>query len=219
MQASKADDDQPRVGSVLGRFDAQRGAADAAVVGCGPAGLALAAELASRGVQVALIGACCVRCQQCVTKGCLNLNFASMYACIAGQVHHSYFASRLDQGSHVMPCVNCMAQTIHTVNVVDLPGRDAPFVNNYGVWEDEFTELGLAHTLEHTWPDAVCYFGEGSEVSCAASAIGLPSALTTPLTRAAIKFSICHIMKMHGKAALDTELTCKASRGTLTAVS
>jgi len=51
------------------------------------------------------------------------------------------------------------------VNVVTLPGRDAPFVNNYGVWEDEFTELGLAHTLEHTWPDAVCYFGEGSEVA------------------------------------------------------
>ena len=43
--------------SVLGRFDTQRGAADAAIVGCGPAGLALAAELAGRGVQVALIGA------------------------------------------------------------------------------------------------------------------------------------------------------------------
>ena len=37
-------------------------------------------------------------------------------------------------------------------------------MNNYGVWEDEFNELGLAHTLEHTWPDAVCYFGEGGEV-------------------------------------------------------
>ena len=44
-------------------------------------------------------------------------------------------------------------------------GRDTPFVNNYGVWEDEFKELGLAHTLEHTWPDAVCYFGEGREVT------------------------------------------------------
>ena len=48
---------------------------------------------------------------------------------------------------------------------VNLSGRDAPFVNNYGVWEDEFTELGLAHTLENTWPDAVCYFGEGREVA------------------------------------------------------
>jgi lycopene epsilon-cyclase len=38
-------------------------------------------------------------------------------------------------------------------------------VNNYGVWEDEFKELGLAHTLEYTWPDAVCYFGEGREVT------------------------------------------------------
>ncbi len=44
-------------------------------------------------------------------------------------------------------------------------GRDTPFVNNYGVWEDEFKELGLAHTLEYTWPDAVCYFGEGREVT------------------------------------------------------
>lgn len=39
-----------------------------------------------------------------------------------------------------------------------------PFVNNYGVWEDEFRELGLAHTLNTTWKDALCYFGEGQEV-------------------------------------------------------
>ena len=57
-----------------------------------------------------------------------------------------------------------LGATTDAVNVVNLLGIDAPFVNNYGVWEDEFTELGLAHTLEYTWPDAVCYFGEGSEV-------------------------------------------------------
>lgn len=39
-----------------------------------------------------------------------------------------------------------------------------PFVNNYGVWEDEFRELGLEHTLNATWKDALCYFGEGQEV-------------------------------------------------------
>ncbi len=44
-------------------------------------------------------------------------------------------------------------------------GHDVPFVNNYGVWEDEFRELGLAHTLNTTWKDALCYFGEGQEAS------------------------------------------------------
>lgn len=43
-------------------------------------------------------------------------------------------------------------------------GRDAPFVNNYGVWEDEFTALGLHDTLDCTWDDAACWFGEGQEV-------------------------------------------------------
>lgn len=39
-----------------------------------------------------------------------------------------------------------------------------PIVNNYGVWTDEFQALRLEHTLECSWPDAVCYFGEGKEV-------------------------------------------------------
>ncbi|KAG1669050.1 hypothetical protein FOA52_003968 [Chlamydomonas sp. UWO 241] len=43
-------------------------------------------------------------------------------------------------------------------------GLDLPITNNYGVWTDEFEDLGLLHTLEKTWPDAVCYFGEGEEV-------------------------------------------------------
>lgn len=42
----------------LSPLDPSRGAADVCVVGCGPAGLALAAELASNGVQVALVGEC-----------------------------------------------------------------------------------------------------------------------------------------------------------------
>lgn len=45
------------------------------------------------------------------------------------------------------------------------PGPDAPFVNNYGVWVDEFEALGLAHTLEKTYADAECFFGEGRPVS------------------------------------------------------
>ena len=40
----------------LRQFNPRLGAADVCVVGCGPAGLALAAELASNGVHVALVG-------------------------------------------------------------------------------------------------------------------------------------------------------------------
>ena len=73
--------------------------ANVAVVGCGPAGLALAAALAREGVP----------------------------------------------------------------DVV-LVGPDRPFVNNYGVWRDEFADLGLEDTLDHTWDDTQCFFGEGREV-------------------------------------------------------
>lgn len=46
---------------------------------------------------------------------------------------------------------------------VVIVGLDLAIVNNYGVWVDEFKELGMEHTLECSWPDAVCYFGEGHE--------------------------------------------------------
>ncbi|KAK9814677.1 hypothetical protein WJX72_009604 [[Myrmecia] bisecta] len=97
-QASKQDPEQPKIASVLAPFKPATTVADVCVVGCGPAGLALSAELAAQGLAVALVG------------------------------------------------------------------HDAPFVNNYGVWQDEFEELGLSHTLDVTWSDALCYFGEGQEV-------------------------------------------------------
>lgn len=56
-QAGKADESQQRLADALPAYDAASGVADAVVVGCGPAGLALAAELARRNVQVVLIGA------------------------------------------------------------------------------------------------------------------------------------------------------------------
>ena len=67
---------------------------DALVVGAGPAGLAVAAEMAKRGVSVGLIA------------------------------------------------------------------PDTPFVNNYGVWLDEFAELGLEHTLLHKYDDALVWFND-----------------------------------------------------------
>lgn len=34
---------------------------------------------------------------------------------------------------------------------VVLVGRDAPFVNNYGVWVDEIAHLGLDDAIEREW--------------------------------------------------------------------
>jgi len=67
---------------------------DVAVVGCGPAGLALAAALGARGLSVALVA------------------------------------------------------------------PDAPFVNNYGVWVDEFEQLGLQHCLDARYSDALYWVDE-----------------------------------------------------------
>ena len=50
---------------------------------------------------------------------------------------------------------------------------DVPLVNNYGVWMDEYDALGMSHTLERTWPDAICYFGEGKEVRAAGHVAGV----------------------------------------------
>ena len=41
---------------------------------------------------------------------------------------------------------------------VCLVGPETKFTNNYGVWVDEFNDLGLAHLLDNTWEDSVCYF-------------------------------------------------------------
>ena len=108
-------------------WDASR-TADVAVVGCGPAGLALAAEIARHGRSVVLIG------------------------------------------SPLPP-----RRPPHSVS----PGEDVPFVNNYGVWVDEFESIGMAEALERIWPEAVCYFGEEQEVSPLRSSVHfVPSHVT-----------------------------------------
>ncbi|KAL6224207.1 hypothetical protein ACLB2K_003063 [Fragaria x ananassa] len=70
---------------------------DLVVIGCGPAGLALAAESAKLGLKVGLVG------------------------------------------------------------------PDLPFTNNYGVWEDEFKDLGLEGCIEHVWQDTIVYLDDESE--------------------------------------------------------
>ncbi len=57
VQASKEDPEQPTIASILPPFIPAATPVDACIVGCGPAGLALAAELGAQGVSVALIGA------------------------------------------------------------------------------------------------------------------------------------------------------------------
>ncbi|KAJ9517000.1 hypothetical protein QJQ45_027358 [Haematococcus lacustris] len=97
QQASKPDSGQDAIASSLHKPDMSK-LHDAVVVGAGPAGMYLAAELAKRGLSTVLVG------------------------------------------------------------------LDMPLVNNYGVWTDEFKALGLEHTLERSWPDASCFFGEGKPV-------------------------------------------------------
>lgn len=47
---------------------------------------------------------------------------------------------------------------------LDNSGADTHFVNNYGVWYDEFEALGLEHTIDKVWDGAVSYFGEDGKV-------------------------------------------------------
>lgn len=93
FQQRKVFKDQAPIVDVLDRLSSGA-TVDALVVGAGPAGLAVAAEMAERGVSVGLIA------------------------------------------------------------------PDTPFVNNYGVWLDEFKELGLEHCLLHTYDDALVWFND-----------------------------------------------------------
>lgn len=55
LQASKSDEEQPSIATTLPAFSPDT-VADACVIGCGPAGLALSSELAKQGLSVCLIG-------------------------------------------------------------------------------------------------------------------------------------------------------------------
>mmetsp|Transcript_1306 Transcript_1306/g.4544 ORF Transcript_1306/g.4544 Transcript_1306/m.4544 type:complete len:839 (+) Transcript_1306:245-2761(+) len=96
FQQSKTDEAQARLEDTLATLK-PNARLDALVVGVGPAGLCLAAELAAQGLEVGLVG------------------------------------------------------------------PDTPFVNNYGVWVDEFQQLGLEDALQIRYKDCVWWAGDEAE--------------------------------------------------------
>ncbi|XP_072973736.1 lycopene epsilon cyclase, chloroplastic isoform X1 [Typha angustifolia] len=91
MQEKKLMEKQSKIADKLSPISTVDSILDLVVIGCGPAGLSLAAESAKKGLSVGLIG------------------------------------------------------------------PDLPFTNNYGVWEDEFKDLGLESCIEHVWRDTIVY--------------------------------------------------------------
>ncbi|XP_073043972.1 lycopene epsilon cyclase, chloroplastic [Primulina eburnea] len=98
MQRNKDMDQQSKLSDKLPRISTEDNILDLVVIGCGPAGLALAAESAKLGLNVGLIG------------------------------------------------------------------PDLPFTNNYGVWEDEFKDLGLGRCIEHAWRDTIVYLDDSEPI-------------------------------------------------------
>ena len=70
--------------------------------------------------------------------------------------------------TRIHACIHTHAPFLFTLSsAIACPppkGPDGPFVNNYGVWVDEFEALGMRETLEREFSDALCYFGEGKPV-------------------------------------------------------
>nr|WPR11960.1 lycopene epsilon cyclase [Crocus sativus] len=98
MQQNKTMEKQDKIADKLPPIASGSTTLDLVVIGCGPAGLSLAAESAKKGLTVGLIG------------------------------------------------------------------PDLPFTNNYGVWEDEFKDLGLQGCIEHVWEDTIVYLDRSDPI-------------------------------------------------------
>ncbi|KAB1209358.1 Lycopene epsilon cyclase, chloroplastic [Morella rubra] len=98
MQQKKSMEKQSKLADKLPAISRGENVLDLVVIGCGPAGLALAAESAKLGLKVGLIG------------------------------------------------------------------PDLPFTNNYGVWQDEFKDLGLEGCIEHVWQDTIVYIDDNDPI-------------------------------------------------------
>lgn len=98
-------------------------------------------------------------CMQQCSRACGRVQHAALQHA-AGRPHTGCGrrASTLPCTTQRMPCCP------HASRPPPRAGPDTPFVNNYGVWVDEFKSLGLGDTLELSFPDATCWFGEGNEV-------------------------------------------------------
>ncbi|KAG9451815.1 hypothetical protein H6P81_004719 [Aristolochia fimbriata] len=98
MQERKPMEEQGRISDKLPPISAGESLFDLVVIGCGPAGLSLAAETAKKGLRVGLVG------------------------------------------------------------------PDLPFTNNYGVWVDEFKDLGLEECIDHVWQDTIVYLDSDNPI-------------------------------------------------------
>lgn len=109
------------------------------VVGAGPAGLALASELGKRGIRVSR-----------------RVAFGWGVECGLGT------GPGRNERRGKLRSPQCVCAHIFK-GQVGVVSPDRPFTNTYGVWADEFRSLGFAHTIEHVWNDAVCFFGDRPE--------------------------------------------------------
>lgn len=133
---------------------------DIVVVGSGPAGLAVADRVAQAGFKVRFVK---------VGRRC-----PAQPAC-RGRSLPAGWAVRLQQAAlrrlpppcplicrGLWPRISPSPALPPQVLIVD-PNPLAPWVNNFGVWIDEFELMGLTDCLDYTWDRALVYLDSGAD--------------------------------------------------------